>query len=132
MQFTEGAVVESSTFKLLDAINDKDTNRSIRILENLLRLENNPSQILGLLGWHITRLIMVKRLLINKMPRDQMLSYLGVGNYLLNKLISQAEDLSLSQLKRHLESLVDTDLMLKTSGVKGEFGLEALVVRLSS
>jgi DNA polymerase III delta subunit len=75
---------------------------------------------------------MVKRLLINKMPRDQMLSYLGVGNYLLNKLISQAEDLSLSQLKRHLESLVDTDLMLKTSGVKGEFGLEALVVRLSS
>lgn len=121
---------ESFTFKLLDYINGRDTARSLRILEGLLRGDNSPSQILGLLGWHITRLIAIKRLLIKKIPKSKMTSSLNIGSYTLNRLISQAENFTLGQLKDHLNALLDTDLMLKRSNIKGQLLLEMLIVKL--
>lgn len=61
-----------------------------------------------------------------------MASYFNIGSYILNKLISQAENFTLGQLKDHLNTLVDTDLMLKSSGIKGELLLEMLVVKLGA
>lgn len=121
---------ESFTFKLLDYINDRDTARSLQILGGLLRSGNNPSQILGLLGWHITRLIAIKRLLIKKIPKSNIVSSLKIGSYILSKLIPQAENFTLGQLKDHLSALLDTDLMLKRSNIKGQLLLEMLIVKL--
>lgn len=121
---------ESSAFELLDRINDKDTARSFQILKSLLRSDNNPSQIIGLLGWHTTRLITIKRMLMMRISRNEMASYFNIGSYILSKLVSQAENFTLKQLKGHLNALLDTDLMLKRSNIKGELLLEMLLVRL--
>lgn len=130
-QFAEGGPGESSTFRLLDSINERDTGSSIRILKELLRSESNPSQIIGLLSWHITRLIEVKRLMATRAPKSEMLSYFRTGAYILNRLISQAGNFTLNQLKRKLDLLIDTDLMLKRSSIKGDCLLEILVVKLA-
>lgn len=120
---------EVSAFKFLDYINDRDTSRCLQILKSLLRSGSNPPKIIGLLSWHITRLIAVKRLLIKGIAKSSMLSYLNIGSYALNRLISQTENFTLKQLKGQLNTLLDTDLMLKRSGLKGEFLLEMLVVK---
>ena len=130
-QFIDQGSAEVSAFKFLDYINDRDARNSLRVLKGLLRSENNPSQIVGLLSWHITRLIAIKRFMINKVPKDKMLSYFSMGSYTLDKLISQAQDVTLKKLKGHLDTLLDADLMLKRSGIKAEILLELLVVRLS-
>jgi len=130
-QFTEGNLTENSTFKLLDLINGRNTVGSLRMLRELLRSESNPSQIIGLLSWHIARLIDAKRLISGKVSRSEMLSYFQTGTYILNRLVSQAGNFTMQQLKRKLDALVDTDLMLKRSSIKGELLLEMLLVNLT-
>lgn len=122
----------TSAFKLLDYINAKDTGSCLSILKSLLRSESNPYQIIGMLGAHVTRLISIKRLLIERMPKGDIASYMNIGTYALNRSIEQAQRFSLAQLRRQLKTLLDTDLMLKRTGIKGELLLEMLVVRLAS
>lgn len=121
---------ESSAFELLDCINDRDAPRSLRILKSLLRSDNNPSQIIGLLGWHTARLINIKRMLKIKISKDEMASCLNVSSFILNRLVSQAENFTLKQLKDHLNLLLDTELMLKKSNIDGELLLEMLLVSI--
>lgn len=124
--------LESSTFGLLDSISDKDAKKALIILKSLFQSGSSPVQILGLLTWHVTRLIAVKRLLQKKVPRTDMFSYLKVGTYMLSRLISQAGELTLDRLKKDLQILLDTDLLIKRSSIKDNFLLEMLVVKLSS
>lgn len=132
LPFSEASPPEQSAFELLDYINEKDTGRSLKTLKNLLGWDNNPSQIIGLLGWHLARLITIKRMLSSRISRSNMASYFNIGTYILNKLISQTENFTLGQLKDHLNTLAETDLMLKNSGIKGELLLEMLVVKLGA
>ena len=131
-QFTPGEFSETSTFKLLDSISDKNTEGSVKILKQLLRSESSPSQIVGLLGWHIARVITVKRLLIRKVSKPEMASFFSIGNYILDRLISQAQNFTLAQLRAQLKALLDTDLKIKRSSLKSDFLLEMLVVKLSA
>ncbi len=123
---------ESSTFKLLDFINDKDAGNALLVLKNLLKSGTNPVQVVGLISWHVTRLMKVKRLLLRNMPRRDISSYVKASGYVLNKLIAQAGGFSIDKLKGNLEELLDADLKIKRSNISGEIILEALVVRLAS
>lgn len=124
-----GTLPESSAFRFLDYINDRDTGSSLSILKNLFSSGSSPAKIIGLLSWHITRLIAVKRMLSKGISRNNMLSYFNMGSHTLDRLISQAESFTLRQLKGQLDALLDTDLMLKRSSFKDEFLLEMLVVK---
>jgi DNA polymerase III subunit delta len=124
--------VESSTFLLLDAINDKKPDKAILILKELLRAESRPVQMIGFLAWHIIRFIQLKKMLLKGASRDDMLSKLRVNSYRLDRLISQARQFSLSRLRIDLKALADTDMLIKRSSVRDDYLLEALVVKLAS
>ncbi len=124
--------LEGSTFGLIDSVNAKDAKRSLIMLKSLFQSGSSPVQVLGLLTWHITRLISVKRLLLKKVSRADMGTALKVGTYMLGRLISQAHELTLDRLRKDLQALLDTDLLIKRSSMKGNFLLEMLVVKLSS
>lgn len=123
---------ENSVFKLLDSVNGRDAKKALFILRNVLQSGSSPVQIIGLLAWHITRLMTVKRLLLKRIPRRDMFAYVKAGTYALGRLISQTERFTLDKLKDDLQILLDTDLSIKRSSLNGEFLLEALVVKLSS
>ena len=123
---------ESSIFKLLDHINEKDRPRALQILEAMLGAGSSPFEIIGLLGWHIARLITLKKLLIKRISKSEILSCLNLKSFILEKLISQAENFSTRQLKDKLELLIDTDLMLKRSSIKSAFLLEMLIAKLAA
>ncbi len=124
--------LEGSTFGLLDSINEKDLRKALITLKSLFQSGSSPVQILGLLTWHITRIIAVKRLLLKKVSRANMALSLKTGTYVLTRLISQASGLTLDRLKNDLQVLLETDLLIKRSSVKGNYLLEMLVVKLSS
>jgi DNA polymerase-3 subunit delta len=123
---------ESSIFKLLDSINEKDRRASLQILEAMIGAGSSPFEIIGLLGWHIARLITLKKLLIRKISKPEIISCLNLKGFILDKLISQAGNFNIRQLKDKLDLLIDTDLMLKRSSIKSRFLLEMLVVKLTT
>jgi len=124
--------LEGSTFGLLDSINEKDLRKSLIILKGLFQSGSSPVQILGLLTWHITRIMAVKRLLLKKVSRADMALSLKTGTYVLGRLVSQASGVTLDRLKSDLQALLETDLLIKRSSIKGDYLLEMLVVKLSS
>jgi len=132
LQFTDNIFEEVSAFKLLDSLNQNDTDGALNILKRLLHTENNPSKIIGLLGWHIARLLSIKNMLNKNISRSEIASYIKAGTYVINRLVAQAEDFSLKRLRRHLDTLAETDLLLKRSSIKGDFLIEVLIVKLSS
>ncbi|MFC1807084.1 DNA polymerase III subunit delta [Candidatus Omnitrophota bacterium] len=123
---------EVSAFELLNSIQEKDAGASLRILKSLLSAESNPPQIIGLLSWHIARLVNAKKMLARKISKREMSVYLKVGSFTLNKLISQAGSFSLIQLKRQLDTLLETDRMLKRSNINNEYALEMLIAKLTA
>jgi DNA polymerase III delta subunit len=124
--------VESSTFLLLDAINDKKPDKAILILKELLRTESRPVQMIGFLSWHVMRFIQLKKMLLNGASREDMLFGMKINSYRLDKLITQARNFSLPGLRKDLKALADTDLLIKTSNIRDDYLLEALVVKLAS
>ena len=124
--------LEGSTFGLLDSINEKDLRKSLIILKGLFQSGSSPVQILGLLTWHITRIMAVKRLLLKKVSRADIALSLKTGTYVLGRLVSQASGVTLDRLKSDLQALLETDLLIKRSSIKGDYLLEMLVVKLSS
>jgi DNA polymerase III subunit delta len=123
---------ESSTFLLLDAINDKKPDKAILILKELLRTESRPTQMIGFLAWHVMRFIQLKKMLLMGASREEMLSGMKVNPYRLDKLITQSRNFSLPGLRKDLKALADTDLLIKTSSIRDDYLLEALVVKLAS
>jgi len=123
---------ESSTFLLLDAINAKKPDKALLILKELLRTESSPTQMIGFLSWHIIRLIRVKRMLSSGVSRADMLSGLKINLYRLDKLIIQAREFTLNRLKKDLQALSETDLLIKRSNIRDDYLLETLIVKLAS
>jgi DNA polymerase III subunit delta len=123
---------ENSIFSLLDAINKKAPDRALLILKDILQVESKPGKMIGFLAWHIIRLIRVKSMLSAGMPRADMISILRIKPYGFDKLVSQAREFTLTRLKNDLQSLSDTDLLIKQGNVRDDYLIEALIVKLAS
>lgn len=126
-----GAVSETSAFKILDYINNKNSADAIKILKGLFVSGTNPLQLIGLLNWHLSRIIVFKRMLINNLPQSEICSAMKISSYHFKRLLEQAKTFSVKQLTSCLEQIFNTDLKIKTTGIKDEFLLEMLVVKFS-
>lgn len=116
---------------LLDSINSKAPDKALLILKKILNSNSTPVQMVGLLAWRITSLIKIKKLLAMGASRKEMFSCLKTGSYRLNGLIAQAGGFTLKRLRKDLQDLLNTDLLIKTSGIKDDLLLEMLIVRLA-
>ncbi|MFA5369550.1 MAG: DNA polymerase III subunit delta [Candidatus Omnitrophota bacterium] len=125
------APVESSTFALLDAINAKTPDKALIVLNDLLRTNLSAIQAIGLLTWHIIRLLRVKRMLSSGVSTQDMMAGLKTGSYRLNKLITQAKGFSTVRLKKDLMALSETDIWIKSNNINDNYLLEALIVKLA-
>jgi DNA polymerase III subunit delta len=123
---------DSSTFMLLDAVNAKKSDKALLILRQLLNTGTNPIQMIGFLSWHIVRLIRLKKMLLSGAARQDMLACLKISGYRLDRLIVQSREFTLGRLKKDLQALADTDTLIKRSGIKDDYLLEALIVKLAS
>jgi len=120
-----------TAFNMLDFISAKMPDKALGALNELIITEPKPEKIVGLLAWHIARLIHVKSMLACGISRPHMISELKISQYALTRLISQAEEFTMKKLKTNLEALSQTDILIKRSSFKGPYLLEALIVKLA-
>ncbi|MFH1645575.1 MAG: DNA polymerase III subunit delta [Candidatus Omnitrophota bacterium] len=125
-----GAASESSAFKILDFISSKNSAGAIKVLKGIFSSGTNPFQLIGLLNWHLSRLIAFKRMRIKKLPQGEICSTMKISMYHFKRLMKQTEAFSIKQLIICLEQVFNTDLKIKTTAIDNEFLLEMLVVRL--
>lgn len=121
-----------STFKLLDEIGFKKQKQALKTLLMLLQSGKGVYEILGVVAWYIRRLGRVKRLLGNGVPEKDIAYELKLGYDRARKVIEQAKNFTLEELKTAQQLLIETDENAKKSTLKPDVMLQVLVVRLCS
>lgn len=116
---------EISSFKLIDAWGSGDSEKTLRLLQDLLKNGEIPLKLLGLLAWQIRHLWQVKSL--EGRSKDQIASALGVRPFQVDRLVEVTRKLTPKQTEDLMLEAAEADLALK-SGVQPLAALEKLLL----
>ena len=103
---------EISAFRLLDAWSD-GSEKSLKLLSEMMRNGEAPLKLLGLITWHVRNLWQVKAL--EKSSKDFIASRIGLRPFQVDRLLRTAKKMSENQIDSLVLSLAETDLALKNS-----------------
>jgi DNA polymerase III subunit delta len=127
------AAKEEDVFTLVDAVMDRDAALGEKVLYRLLQGGIAPSQILVLLARQVQMLLVFIDLKGQKRPLAEIQGKLGiVHSFIWEKVSRRAQKYSLVRLKEIYESLLETDLAIKTGRFEGDLALNLLVAGLCS
>ena len=116
---------ERTVYPFYDRLGEADLNGA---LAELRELREDPGRILGGVLRHLTRLAMIRLLLDRKSDRSEMAASVGVQEWLLRRLIGQAQRRSLADLASTLRLGVDLDREIKSGLVRPADALMELVL----
>ncbi len=115
---------ERTVYPFYDRLGEGDLNAT---LTELRELREDPGRVLGGILRHLTRLVMIRLLLDRKTARSEMAASVGVQDWLLRRLIGQAQRRSLKELTAALRFGVDLDREIKSGLVHPADALMSLV-----
>ena len=122
---------EADIFVMVDAILDRNASPSAQILQKLLQNGAAPAQILVLLARQIGMLVQIRELKSLKRPSTEIQTRLGIfSSFIYDKLTARAEKYSMDRLKEIYQSLLATDLSIKTGKLEGDLAVNILVAEL--
>lgn len=116
-------------FAITEALMAGDAKTALELLEKTLATAGEEYRLLGLLGWHLRRVLKAKHLLVAGMSEHQVFDAVrvfGLGQSLLRRLLARK---SLDQIAEDFRLLIRADLAMKT-GRDGKATLQSLVVGL--
>jgi len=123
-----GRSVTETVFKLVDAINSRNSKWAFRILNDLYGQKKQPQEIIGYLSWYMRVMQKVKLLSGKGSSLDQIARELKYSPAYTRRLSGQAEKYSASRIYRWVQLLLETDRDIKTGGKQAQLALEMLLV----
>jgi DNA polymerase-3 subunit delta len=124
------AVHEGDIFAMVDALGNRDGQRALGILHQLL----DEQEALAIWGMMIRqfRLLLLARDSLDRGENEEGVRYeLKIHTYVAKKLVSQARHFSLPALEAIYRRLLEVDLAMKTSEMDADVSLETLVTSLT-
>jgi len=115
---------ERTVYPFYDRLGEGDLNAT---LTELRELREDPGRMLGGILRHLTRLVMVRLLIDQRTARSEMAASVGVQDWLLRRLIGQAQRRSLAELTAALRVGVNLDREIKSGRVRPADALMSLV-----
>ncbi len=115
--------LEKDIWSLIDAINLKDRGRSMEILENLYRQNNDPNYILSMLARNLRILTLVKHLNDQKKSFREICSILRIPPFTLPSILDSSKNYDQKQIIQIYRKLSNLDLQIKTGKIDGHLGL---------
>lgn len=127
--FTE--TLDTNIFNLLDNINRKNTENSLRIF-NEMYMANEPIQRILFMIIRQLRLILKYKVFRSKGYNDvETRNKLGVKPYEYSKISGSARVYTEDEIQKHLEYILEMDKKQKTSYQNDKLALETLIVKLT-
>ncbi|MCA9521160.1 MAG: DNA polymerase III subunit delta [Myxococcales bacterium] len=120
----------NSIFELCDAIGERNADRALQILRNMLQNRVRGLQMLSLIVRHYRQLWQCKELVEARVPSAEIASKLGVHPYFVRGIVSQQKRFSVAEFERAFALLLRTDYLLKSSPLREEVIVERLVLQL--
>lgn len=125
--------VEASVFDLTTAINSGKNDRAFEILTELIKNKTEATLIIGTLAFGYVDIYRARVARDNSMNNRDIVnafaSYKG-KSFRLDKALTSARSLSLTQIKELVNAVADADIKIKSFSVDNKTVLEELVARL--
>ena len=124
-------VLDAVVFQMTDLLGQKAYGPALLKLQQLLKMQQKPTVILGTIGSHFRRLSTARTLLDHgRQPSELMLLY-TMSDYGARKTMSASAKFSPRFYRAVSELVLETDVALKTSYDDPERLLELLVLRIA-
>lgn len=124
---TMAALPEVSVFAMVEAWSQKQTNKTIKLLEEQLSMGEHPLKIIALLSRQVRLMWRVK--MLGGMGSRQIADELGLAPFIAEKTIRQAQGFSIERLKEALVALARADYDFK-SGRSHCITLEKIILEM--
>jgi DNA polymerase III subunit delta len=122
---------EADVFAMIDAIMDRKAGVAEQILQKLLQNGVVPPQILTILARQVQVLVQIKEMKNQKKTAFEIQSKVGITSpYAWEKMSGRSARYTPERLKEIYQSLLKTDLSIKTGRLDGDLGLNILVADL--
>jgi DNA polymerase III subunit delta len=121
--------VQGNVFELVDALGQRDGKKAQHVLHKLFE-EEDTFQIWGMVIRQYRLLLQARELLDARASPSEIQKTLGLHEFVVQKVTSQAKRFSLSTLESIYHKLLEIDEGAKTSQVPLDLALDTLVVEL--
>ncbi len=122
---------EANIFALVDAMVWKKLTLTSQLLHQLMDEGAAPAYLLFMITRQFRLLVQAKELNSLELSSAELAARIGLSSeYLLERVLEQAQGYSLEQLKEIYHRLLDTDLAIKRGTLKGELAIELLIAEL--
>ena len=115
---------EYQIFELTNALVNKQGDKALYIIDDIIKNKKNINMILNLIYNHIRRLFYVK---ISKDDFKTTASMLDIKEFAVKKLSEQAKNISAKKLKEVLQKCLETDYNIKSGNLDLISGIYNLV-----
>lgn len=119
-----------SAFELGWAIGDKDLEKAMRLVSQIMLEGKRPHETVGLIAWHLNRIMKAKILAARGEEAYSVLSMLGIKGRHQDAFLKQLKAFSFDEIKRKLDILLEADLDIKRTRFDPNLVLEIAIIRL--
>jgi DNA polymerase-3 subunit delta len=112
--------LEMDIWGLIDSINHGDKKKSISIMENLLKQNNDPHYLLAMLARNLRLLTLTKHLTKQNKSSREIASTLRVPPFTVPSMISTTQQYSDEKIEKMYEKFANLDLQIKTGKIDGQ------------
>ena len=123
-------VRRSTVFEFADSIGNKNLSESLRILKKMLEQGEYVGNVLGAVIRHYNNLFEIRERLDRREGQDSIAAATRIHPYFLSNYVSQAKKISKKDLKKVFDSLLLTDIALKSRKLPSKIILEKLLFDL--
>lgn len=124
-------VIDAVVYQMSDLMGRQDFTAALQKLQQLLKMQNDPIAILGVIGGHFRRLSAASVLLSNGKGAADLMKMCGIKDYPARKAMEAARRFKPEFYKKASELILETDYRMKTSFDEPERLLELLVLQLA-
>ena len=116
---------------MTDLLSDGNYGQALVKLQQLLKMQQEPIQILGAVGGHFRRISTARTLLEHGRTASELAKLYGMQDYPARKSMEAARKFRPEFCKRASELVLETDYRMKTSFDEQERLLEMLILQLA-
>lgn len=122
------AYLQNHIFQMVDAVGAGDTDKALKLYNELIELKEAPSYILYMLIRHFNILLQIGSM--GNAPKNQVAFKIGISPYFVGNYQRQSSRFSGKQLKQALDNSLETEQKFKTGVLDDQIGVELLLIEL--
>ena len=117
-------------FALAEALANRNKATALEIVRDQIRSGKEPVELFGLIGWQLMRWLLVRRLIDERVPPEQMAAATGLKAWPLQRVQAEVRNRSAESIQKLLEECWRLDTDSKTGRVIPALAVEQLVIEV--